>query len=208
MTMDQWCSSAAHGTSAKRHHGAVTNVIMTNVMSDTWVALLRGINLGGKNKLPMKDLTAMFVEAGCGHVRNYIQSGNVVFETAPDRLCEVIQQSIEKQFGFRVPVILRNAKQLRAVVAGNPFLKAGAAPETLHVMFLADKPSQAHVDTLDPHRSPPDEFIVQGQEIFLRLPNGAGNSKLTNAYFDSKLATISTSRNWRTVNTLLEMMGG
>jgi uncharacterized protein (DUF1697 family) len=75
-------------------------------------------------------------------------------------------------------------------------------------MFLADKPSQAHVDTLDPHRSPPDEFIVQGQEIFLRLPNGAGNSKLTNAYFDSKLATISTSRNWRTVNTLLEMMGG
>jgi uncharacterized protein (DUF1697 family) len=75
-------------------------------------------------------------------------------------------------------------------------------------MFLADKPSKAHVDTLDPHRSPPDEFIVQGQEIFLRLPNGAGNSKLTNAYFDSKLATISTSRNWRTVNTLLEMMGG
>jgi uncharacterized protein (DUF1697 family) len=181
---------------------------MTDVMSVTFVALLRGINVGGKNKLPMKDLTAMFVEAGCGHVRNYIQSGNVVFETAPDRLCEVIQQSIEKQFGFRVPVILRNAKQLRAVVAGNPFLKAGAAPETLHVMFLADKPSKAHVDTLDPHRSPPDEFIVQGQEIFLRLPKGAGNSKLTNAYFDSKLATIGTSRNWRTVNTLLEMMGG
>jgi len=175
-------------------------------MPETWVALLRGINVGGKNKLPMKDLTAMFVDAGCGNVRNYIQSGNVVFETAPARLCEVIQERIEKQFGFRAPVILRNAKQLRAVVAGNPLLKAGAAPETLHVMFLADRPSQGRVDSLDPHRSPPDEFIVQGQEIYLRLPNGAGNSKLTNAYFDSKLATISTSRNWRTVNTLLEMM--
>ena len=204
--MDQWCGSTAHGTSAKRHHGAVTNVIMTNVMSDTWVALLRGINLGGKNKLPMKDLTAMFADAGCGNVRNYIQSGNVVFETAPVRLCEVIEKQIEKQFGFRAPVILRNTKQLRAVVAENPFLKAGVALETLHVMFLADKPSAARVSTLDPRRSPPDEFIVQGQEIYLRLPNGAGNSKLTNAYFDSKLATISTSRNWRTVNTLLEMM--
>jgi len=175
-------------------------------MSETWVALLRGINVGGKNKLPMKDLTAMFVEAGCGNVRNYIQSGNVVFETAPARLSEVIEKRIEKQFGFRVPVILRNAKQLRAVVAGNPFLKAGAAPETLHVMFLADKPGAARVDALDPHRSAPDEFIVRGQEIYLRLPSGAGNSKLTNAYFDSKLATISTGRNWRTVNTLLEMM--
>ena len=177
-------------------------------MSVTFVALLRGINLGGKNKLPMKDLTAMFVDAGCGHVRNYIQSGNVVFESAPARLCEVIEKRIEKQFGFRVPVILRNTKQLRAVVARNPFLKTAAAPETLHVMFLADKPSQERIKTLDPHRSTPDEFIVQGQEIYLRLPNGAGISKLTNAYFDSKLATISTSRNWRTVNTLLEMMGG
>jgi uncharacterized protein (DUF1697 family) len=179
---------------------------MTDVMSVTFVALLRGINVGGKNKLPMKDLTAMFVEAGCGNVRNYIQSGNVVFETSPARLCEVIQERIEKQFGFRVPVILRNAKQLRAVVDNNPFLKVGAPPETLHVMFLADKPGQERIDALDPHRSPPDEFIVQGQEIYLRLPNGAGNSKLTNAYFDSKLATVSTVRNWRTVNTLLEMM--
>jgi len=207
--MTRWCAGRAVGTSAKRQRGVMTNVIMTNVMSVTFVALLRGINVGGKNKLPMKDLTAMFVEAGCRNVRTYIQSGNVVFETAAGaaaRLPGTIENRIEKQFGFRPPVILRTAKQLRAVVDNNPFLKAGAAPETLHVMFLADKPTKARVETLDPHRSPPDEFIVQGQEIYLRLPNGAGNSKLTNAYFDSKLATISTSRNWRTVNTLLGMM--
>jgi uncharacterized protein (DUF1697 family) len=157
----------------------------------------------------MKDLTAMFVEAGCGNVRAYIQSGNIVFEStvgACARLPGVIEKRIGKEFGFRSPVILRTAKQLREVVDNNPFLKAGTLPEALHVMFLADLPEPARVADLDPHRSPPDEFIVKGQEIYLRLPNGAGRSKLTNAYFDTKLKTISTSRNWRTVNTLLQMM--
>ena len=178
-------------------------------MSATYVALLRGINVGGKNKLPMKVLTAMFDEAGCGKVRSYIQSGNVVFEAASGlcaRLPGLIENRIAQEFGYRTPVILRSAKQLRAVFENNPFLTAGATPEGLHVMFLADRPSQDRIKTLDPNRSAPDEFIVQGQEIYLRLPNGAGNSKLTNAYFDTKLATVGTSRNWRTVTTLLEMM--
>ena len=184
---------------------------MTNVMSTTSVALLRGINVGGKNKLPMKDLTAMFVEAGCGNVRTYIQSGNVVFEAAAGvaaRLPGVIEKRIEKQFGFRTPVILRTATQLRDVVGDNPFLKAGAAPETLHVLFLADRPSRALADALDPDRSPPDQFVVQGQQVYLRLPRGVAPTRLTNAWFDAKLATISTGRNWRTVTTLLDLMGG
>ena len=122
------------------------------------------------------------------------------------QLCADIEKRIEKQFGFRPPVILRTAKQLRDVVDNNPFLKAGAAPDTLHVMFLAERPNADAVSRLDPHRSPPDEFMVQGQEIDLRLPAGVAPTKLTNAYFDAKLKTISTGRNWRTVNTLLEMM--
>ncbi|MGA3024614.1 MAG: DUF1697 domain-containing protein [Bryobacteraceae bacterium] len=180
-------------------------------MSATFVALLRGINMGGKNKLPMKDLAAMFAEAGCAGVRTYIQSGNVVFEAAQGaaaRLPGVIEKRIAQQFGYRIPVILRTAKELGDVVAGNPFLKTGAAPETLHVMFLADRPGSGAIEALDPHRSPPDEFIVQGREVYLRLPLGVARSKLTNNYFDAKLATVSTGRNWRTVTTLLELMGG
>jgi uncharacterized protein (DUF1697 family) len=76
----------------------------------------------------------------------------------------------------------------------------------LYVYFLADKPAASAVKTLDPNRSAPDEFRVHGCEIYLHLPNGMGRSKLTNAYFDSKLSTICTARNWATVKTLLEMM--
>jgi uncharacterized protein (DUF1697 family) len=178
-------------------------------MTSTYVALLRGVNVGGKNKLPMKDLAEIFVEAGCDHVRTYIQSGNVVFQATPRlsaRLPERITDGVFKRFGFRAPVILRTPESLSTVFTNNPFLAAGAALESLHVLFLADLPKSELVAALDPQRSPPDAFLVRGQEIYLHLPNGAADSKLTNNYFDSKLATICTGRNWKTVTKLLELM--
>ncbi len=179
--------------------------------ANTFVALLRGINVGGKNKLPMKDLAEMFAAAGCHDVRTYIQSGNVVFTAAPkvaDRLPSLIAARIEKACGYHTPVVMRTVEQLAAVVAHNPFLATEAALESLHVLFLADRPSPSRIATLDPYRSPPDTFVVRGREVFLCLPNGVARSKLTNAYFDSQLATTSTGRNWRTVTTLLGMMLG
>ena len=180
-------------------------------MSDTYVALLRGINVGGKNKLPMNDLVRMFVEAGCVNPRSFIQSGNVIFRVAPTdaaRLPGIITARIAKDFGYRTPVLLRSTEQLRDVTAHNPFLQEGASEEALHVMFLADQPGQSRVDDLDPDRSPPDAFRVRGQEVYLHLPLGVAHSKLTNSYFDSKLGTVSTGRNWRTVTRLLELMEG
>jgi uncharacterized protein (DUF1697 family) len=108
-------------------------------------------------------------------------------------------------FGFPVPVILRTADEMEAVIRRNPFPKADPDKERLHVSFLVSEPTAAQIASLDPNRSPGDTFKVLGREIYLLLPNGAGNSKLTNAYFDSKLKTTSTARNWRTVLKLLEM---
>jgi len=179
--------------------------------ADTHVALLRGINVGGKNKLPMDELVGLFAGAGCSDVKTYIQSGNVVFRATPKiatRLAERVSERIERSLGLRVPVVLRSAQELERVARTNPFLAAGADPEVLHVMFLADQPAKAAVTGLDPKRSPPDEFAVVGREIYLRCPQGMARTKLTNAYFDAKLATISTVRNWRTVTKLIELARG
>lgn len=172
------------------------------------MALLRGINVGGKNMLPMKSLAAMFVEAECGDVRTYIQSGNVVFrakDTVARRIGAIISGAILDRFGLQVPVMTRTAVELRDAASHNPFLRAGVDTATLHVAFLADRPVASKVDALDPKRSPPDRFTVRGREIYLHLPNGGGRTKLTNQYFDSKLGTTSTIRNWRTVLQLLEL---
>ncbi len=172
------------------------------------VALLRGINVGGKNRLSMKDLAAMFEDAGCRSVTTYIQSGNVIFQATPPlarRIPSLVQDAIADRFDFDAPVLTRTAEELVKTVRANPFLKAGADVERLHVAFLADRPAAANVKALDPDRSPPDAFAVRGREIYLHLPNGAGRTKLTNAYFDTKLETVSTLRNWRTVLKLLEL---
>ena len=177
-------------------------------MTGVNVALLRGINVGGKNRLPMEALAAMFREAGCNEVRTYIQSGNVVFRADPtlaEDIPSLISASILSQFGYRVPVVTRTTREFQELVQANPFAEAGVEANKLHVLFLADLPDRAHVDALDPNRSPGDEFAVLGREVYLHCPNGVARSKLTNSYFDSSLLTTSTARNWRTVRRLLEM---
>ncbi len=176
--------------------------------SNIHVALLRGINVGGKNKLPMKELSPLFVEAGCKDVVTYIQSGNVLFRasaTVARRVPGTIAKAITEQFGYSVPVVTRQADDLRRIAQENPFLAKGAEVTTLHVAFLAARPTAAKLRALDPDRSPADEYVVKGSEIYLHCPNGFARTKLTNAYFDSKLGTTSTVRNWKTVRKLLEM---
>ena len=95
--------------------------------------------------------------------------------------------------------------EMEDIAAHNPFLKPGVDTKTLHVGFLMNKPDKAGVDALDPDRSPPDEFRVRGGEVYLRLPNGMARTKLTSQYFDSRLKTTITARNWATVTKLIEM---
>lgn len=174
---------------------------------ESYVALLRGINVGGKNRLPMADLVALVEGQGGRDVRTYIQSGNVVFRARPSsagRLSAAIVERLRER-GLSVPVVLREAGQLRAVVEDNPLLARGLDPKTLHVAFLADVPAPERAAGLDPQRSPADAFELRGDDLFLCLPNGVAGSKLSNAYLDRTLGTTCTLRNWRTVQTLAAM---
>lgn len=172
-------------------------------MADKYLALLRGINVGGKNMLPMKDLAAMFSKAGCTQIQTYIQSGNVIFSVA-DEIATTICPKIEKQIPFQTTIILRSLPEVLQAAGGNPYPDI----DNSHIMFLASQPSAEQVAQLDPNRGAPDRFTVVGKHIYLHLPNGTARSKLTNAYFDSKLKTVSTIRNWRTLLKLLAMMAG
>ena len=151
----------------------------------------------------------MFERAGGANVRTYIQSGNVIFEGGADavKIADSVSAKIEKKFGYRIPMVLRTAEQLAKAIAGNPFLKAGVVEQrALHVYFLAEAPSAACCASLDRNRSAPDAFEVRGREIYLHMPNGMARTRLTNAYFDSKLSTTSTARNWATILKLAELM--
>jgi len=175
-----------------------------------YVALLRGINVGGKHVLPMASLKQIFEQAGCTAVRTYIQSGNVIFESSgalARRLPDLVQEAIAAEHGFGAPVVIRSVTELTVIVHANPFLTVAEGSE-LHVSFLASRPTASRVAALDPHRSPPDEFAVIGREVYLRCPYGLARSKLNSAYFDSALGTVSTTRNWRTTCKLLELAGG
>lgn len=177
-------------------------------MNSVNIALLRGINVGGRNKLPMKELAAIFVDAGCADVRTYIQSGNVLFRSEPslgEEIPSLISAAISNRFGYTVPIITRTAQELAEIVRANPFVNSGADTAKLHVVFLSDQPDTASAELLDPNRSPGDEFATLGREIYLHCPDGFAGTRLSNSYFDSMLSTTSTTRNWRTVLKLLEL---
>jgi uncharacterized protein (DUF1697 family) len=179
-------------------------------MNGTHVALLRGINVGGKNKLPMKDLARMFVAAGCGGVRTYIQSGNVIFradEPVAARIPQLISKAIEDEFGYRIEILLRTLEQLRRTVLGNPFLEAGCDPAWLHVAFLSAAANTEALQQMDANRFLPDAFALRGSDLYFCLPSGIGVSKLA-AAAGAKLRNACTVRNWRTTTTLLALMDG
>ncbi len=172
-----------------------------------YAALLRAVNVGGR-KVPMKDLKALFEEQGHDKVVTYIQSGNVVFDGTGKAatLAQELSAAIDQAFGLRTPVVLRTRAQLEQVVATNPYAASGVEGSKLHVVFLGDKPTAKAIGTLDPDRSPPDEFTVIGREIFILAPNGIGRSKLTIDWFEKRLGTVATNRNWNTVHQLRTLM--
>lgn len=175
-----------------------------------YVALLRGINLGAKNKIRMPELGSMLESLGFEDVVTYIQSGNVVFRSSSGGAKQIaarIEQRIAKVFGLDIIVVLRTPAELKSIAGSNPFLSREADLTKLHIVFLNGRPAAKAISQLDPDRSPPDEFSVRGREIYLHLPNGFGRSKLTLDYFERRLGVDATARNWRTLLKLLELAG-
>lgn len=160
----------------------------------------------------MKNLAAMFEAGGCTRVKTYIASGNVVF-ACPAAVKKTIAAHIEKEVnrnhGFKCIFTTRSQAEMETILRTNPFLKETDDGAKLHVAFLADAPTPeatANVYSTFRERSPGDDLKIIGREVYLYLPNGMGQSKLRNDYLDSRLKTMSTTRNWNTVKKLAEML--
>ena len=174
-----------------------------------FVLLLRGANVGGRNRVPMAVVVKALRDAGCDSVQTYIQSGNAVFHAVDAVAADAataVGAAVAAQVGRTIPVILRTREEFSQAVRVNPFPDGEEDHRTVHVGFSDLRAAPERIAALNPQRSPPDEFRVQGREIYLRLPNGAARTKLTSAYFDSVLGTTTTFRNWRTVLKLLAMV--
>jgi uncharacterized protein (DUF1697 family) len=177
----------------------------------TYVALLRGINVGGRTRVRMDDLRRLFLGLRHADVHSYLQSGNVIFRSAaedPPRLAGEIERRIARDLGVTITVLLRTADDLAHVVANNPFLRRVADPATLHVTFLADAPDRDRAARLETPGGQPDELALAGREVYLQCPNGYGRTKLSNAYIERRLGVAATTRNWRTVTTLRDLASG
>ncbi len=171
-----------------------------------YVALLRGVNVGGRNKLPMATLRAVATGCGFGDVETYIQSGNAVFRSplGAAKVETTLHDAILAATGVDSRVVLRTAAELPRVVIDNPFLARGADEKMLHVTFLY-RGSTPMLDAVDAQLYAPDEVAVIGAHAYLHTPNGLGRSKIAAEPLIRKLGLHGTTRNWRTVTRLAEM---
>jgi len=172
-----------------------------------YIALFRGINVGGKNSLPMKELVGILEELGCQNVKTYIQSGNVVFKLSEKNiagLSDRLSAEIKKRRGFAPAVLLLSLAELEKIVARNPFPEVQNSPQALHVGFLAAEPKKPDLKTLESLRQENERFQLIGSAFYLHAPEGIGRSKLA-ANTERLLGIAMTDRNWRTVGKILEM---
>jgi uncharacterized protein (DUF1697 family) len=172
----------------------------------TYVALLRGINVGGNRKILMKDLKKSFEEMGFQDVVTYIQSGNVVFKTSSEKsifLAEKIEKEIEQTFGFFVPVIIRQNTDIQELIIKNNFKTDDI--ERLHLTFLDKKPTRDFLDKIQQVSYLPDRFEIIDDNVFIFCSGKYSDSKLTNQFFEKHLNAKATTRNWKTILQLAEL---
>jgi uncharacterized protein (DUF1697 family) len=176
----------------------------------TYISILRGINVSGHNLIKMPELKNLFENLGFKEVQTYIQSGNIVYQSvdnlAINELSIKIEKEIENVYGMKVPVITRAPEEIHAVLDANPFRNPdGSANENIYITFLEDIPSRDTVLKINPLAYLPDRFVISGREIYINCSAGYGTTKLSNTFFENKLKVRATTRNWKTVNMLIEL---
>ena len=171
-----------------------------------YIALFRGINVGGKHRLPMKGLVPLLQELGYQNIHTYIQSGNVVFESdgEPDQFPDQISRIVESQFGFAPQILLLTLDEFEDAINKNPYPQAESQPKTLHLGFMANKPKAPRLEDLEHLKSPSESFQLKGNVFYLYAPDGIGRSKLA-ASSERLLGVPMTDRNWNTVMNLYEL---
>lgn len=175
----------------------------------TYISVLRGINVSGHRVIKMDALKKSYADLGFTNIFTYIQSGNVVFQfkkTGHQKIENMIKNKISDDYGFDVPVIVKDANYLKNVIMSNPFLSNNNIDlSMLHVTFLSAVPGKSDVDKLKDVDYSPDKFIVVDDIVYLYFPDGYGNTKLNNNFFENKLKVKATNRNWKTVNELCKI---
>jgi uncharacterized protein (DUF1697 family) len=171
------------------------------------VALLRGINVGGHNRLAMAQLRELMESLGYGDVRTHLQSGNVVFtgDAAPDQAAAGIAAAIAERLGLRLRVVVRTRDELAAAVDGNPLAAAATDPARLIVLFLSAAPDPQLLRGIDPAAYEPERLAICGREIHVWCANGVYGSPLLQVLSERRLGVTVTARNWRTVTRLLAL---
>ena len=174
-----------------------------------YIALLRGLNVAGQNKIKMIDLKNMLESIGFKHVKTYIQSGNVIFDYENIdtlKLANEIEKKVSETFGVLIKIFIFTKEELGNIVNNNPFVKEpNIELDKLHVTIMLDIPEPNLVLSLDIKKEENEKFTIISREVYLYCPNGYGRTKLTNSMFEKKFKTFATTRNWRTINNLLEM---
>lgn len=170
----------------------------------TYIALLRGINVGGHKKLKMADLKLLFKELGFEAVTTYIQSGNVVFTAKEEDVsAERISKEIEKRFGWQVPVLVKTADAIATILKDCPFEDSKKAES--YFMLLASPPEEELMEAVREINYPNEEFVLTAECVYTHFGNGYGNAKLNNNFFEKKLKVAATTRNYRTLAKLVEL---
>lgn len=173
-----------------------------------YVAFLRGINVGGKNQVKMETLREICVALGFQSVKTYINSGNVIFETAAAvdvKLAAEIEAAIEKEFALKIKVIVRTTAEIENIIADNPFAGQFENDKDVHVFFLDEELATEKRELLLSNNNENERFAVVGREIFCHLRVGVLDSLMGKDYIGKKLKVSATARNWRTVNKILEL---
>lgn len=173
-----------------------------------YVALLRGINIGGANQMKMEDLKAVFSELGFENVKSYVNSGNLAFntkKTIENKLIDKIETAVESKFGRRVHIMVREQKDIERILKNNPFDGQFESHKHMHVLFLKEPMSAEKEQLLQASALPGERYHVNEREIYNLLPKGVAGSLLTKGFFEKKPVVPFTGRNWRTVEKLAEL---